>query len=59
MTGCPVISLPCGFTDEGLPMGLQILAKPRREDELLRFAALLEKHFDVRDLVPIDPREAS
>ena len=59
MTGCPVISLPCGFTDEGLPMGLQILAKPRREDELLSFAALLEEHFDVRDLLPIDPREAS
>ncbi len=59
MTGCPVISLPCGFTDEGLPMGLQVLAKPRREDELLSFAALLEEHFDVRDLVPIDPREAS
>ena len=59
MTGCPVISLPCGFTDEGLPMGLQILAKPRREDELLSFAAFLEEHFDVRDLVPFDPREAS
>ena len=59
MTGCPVISLPCGFTDEGLPMGLQILAKPRREDELLSFAALLEEHFDVRDQLPIDPRDAS
>ena len=59
MTGCPVISLPCGFTDEGLPMGLQILAKPRREDELLSFAALLEEHFDVHDQLPIDPRDAS
>ena len=58
MTGCPVISLPCGFTNEGLPMGLQILARPRHEDELLSFAALLEDHFDVRDQLPIDPREA-
>jgi amidase len=59
MTGCPVISLPCGFTDEGLPMGLQILAKPRHEDQLLGFAALLEEHFDIRDQLPIDPRDAS
>jgi len=40
-------------------MGLQILSKPRREDELLSFAALLEEHFTVRDQLPIDPREAS
>ena len=59
MTGCPVISLPCGFTDEGLPMGLQILAKPRHEDQLLGFAALLEEHFDICDQLPIDPRDAS
>ena len=39
-------------------MGLQILAKPRHEDKLLSFAALLEDHFDVRDQLPIDPREA-
>ena len=28
MTGCPTISVPCGFTSEGLPVGIQIMGKP-------------------------------
>lgn len=28
LTGLPALSLPCGFTHEGLPMGLQIVARP-------------------------------
>ena len=36
--GLPAISLPAGFGPNGLPMGLQVMAKPRSEAELLRFA---------------------
>ena len=25
VTGCPAIAVPCGFTDDGLPVGLQIV----------------------------------
>ena len=32
--GCPAISLPCGFTDEGLPLGMQLVGRPY-DDELL------------------------
>lgn len=36
------ISLPCGFTEKGLPIGLQIYAKPFREDMALSLAAAFE-----------------
>jgi Asp-tRNA(Asn)/Glu-tRNA(Gln) amidotransferase A subunit family amidase len=36
--GNPAISLPCGFTRGGLPIGLQLAAAPWREDQLLRVA---------------------
>jgi aspartyl-tRNA(Asn)/glutamyl-tRNA(Gln) amidotransferase subunit A len=41
--GFPAVSLPCGFTDEGLPIGLQLAAAPRREAFLLRVARACEE----------------
>jgi aspartyl-tRNA(Asn)/glutamyl-tRNA(Gln) amidotransferase subunit A len=38
LTGFPAISLPCGFTREGLPIGLQLVARPWREALLLQAA---------------------
>ncbi|HTS74606.1 MAG TPA: amidase, partial [Bryobacteraceae bacterium] len=40
--GIPALALPCGFTQSGLPIGLQILGPPRQEDALLRIGAALE-----------------
>jgi aspartyl-tRNA(Asn)/glutamyl-tRNA(Gln) amidotransferase subunit A len=40
--GIPSLAMPCGFTQGGLPIGLQILGGPRREDTLLRVGAALE-----------------
>ena len=54
MTGCPVVSLPCGFSTEGLPIGIQIVGKPRKEDELLSFACFLENLFEVSKKVPVE-----
>jgi amidase len=53
---CPALSLPCGFTASGLPVGLQMVAKPRAEAELLTGAKLLEDILGVRCTTPIDPR---
>lgn len=43
VTGCPAISVPVGFTPEGLPVGIQIIAPPRAERELLEFAHTVEQ----------------
>ncbi|MFM7331586.1 MAG: amidase family protein, partial [Brachymonas sp.] len=41
-TGLPAISLPCGFSEAGLPMGLQIIGKPQGDAALLQLAATYE-----------------
>ncbi|HSQ04817.1 MAG TPA: amidase [Burkholderiales bacterium] len=56
MTSCPVMSLPCGFTRTGLPVGLQVIGKPRGEAALFSLAAYLEERFGVSALTPVDPR---
>src|SRR5665213_213506 len=53
---CPALSLPCGFTATGLPVGLQIVAAPRAEAPLLAGARLLEDILGMRGSTPIDPR---
>ena len=56
LTASPAISVPCGFTASGLPVGLQLVGKPRGEAELLSFAAKLEEILALGKLTPIDPR---
>ncbi|WP_407165596.1 amidase [Bradyrhizobium sp. ORS 111] len=53
---CPALSLPCGFTASGLPVGLQMVAKPRAEAQLLAGAKVLEDVLGLRGTTPIDPR---
>ena len=40
--GLPALSLPCGFTRDGLPVGLQIVGRRRGEAAVLRAAAAFE-----------------
>jgi amidase len=42
MSGQPAISLPTAWTDDGLPLGTQLVADSGREDLLLRVAATVE-----------------
>jgi amidase len=42
MTGLPAISVPCGWTPDGLPVGLQIVGRRRAEAAVLRAAAAYE-----------------
>ncbi len=44
LAGLPAISIPCGFTKKGLPVGLQIMAKPFNEELLFRVAHTFEQH---------------
>jgi amidase len=55
---CPALSLPCGFTASGLPVGLQMVGAPRGEAKLLAGAKVLEDILGVRGTTPIDPRAA-
>ncbi len=43
LVGFPAISVPCGFTSEGLPVGLQIVAPPGREDIVVALGAAVER----------------
>ncbi len=42
LAGVPAISLPCGFSRQGLPIGLQIVGRPFEEDVILRVARAYE-----------------
>ncbi|MHC4725808.1 MAG: Asp-tRNA(Asn)/Glu-tRNA(Gln) amidotransferase subunit GatA [Planctomycetota bacterium] len=46
LAGIPGISIPCGFDDKNLPVGLQILAPAFGEDKLLRIARMFERQTD-------------
>jgi amidase len=56
LTSCPVLSLPCGFTRDGRPVGLQLVGRPCGEAGLLGAAAVLEEILDIARLTPIEPR---
>jgi amidase len=56
---CPALSLPCGFTASGLPVGLQMVAPPRGEAQLLAGASVLEDIMGLRGTTPIDPMPPS
>jgi aspartyl-tRNA(Asn)/glutamyl-tRNA(Gln) amidotransferase subunit A len=54
LTGLPAISVPCGFDRDGLPIGLQIVARPLAESMVLRAAAAYEAAHDWQERWPPD-----
>jgi len=56
LVGSPSISIPAGFTTSGLPVGLQVVARPRAEARMFAGAKLLEDILGLKGSVPIDPR---
>ena len=48
----PSVSVPCGFTSEGLPVGLQISARPGADELALRVARAYERAADWHKRVP-------
>ncbi|HEX2275934.1 MAG TPA: Asp-tRNA(Asn)/Glu-tRNA(Gln) amidotransferase subunit GatA [Candidatus Tectomicrobia bacterium] len=46
LAGIPGISLPCGFSSAGLPIGLQIIGRPFDEETILRVAYAFEQQTD-------------
>jgi len=54
VTGLPAMSVPVGRGPRGLPVGLQLIGKPRGESELLQVARFVEQACG-GPLTPIDP----
>ncbi len=50
--GIPAISVPCGFTKDGLPIGLQLAAAPWREDVVLQVAHAYEQATEWHNKMP-------
>ena len=52
LAGLPGISIPCGFTAGGLPIGLQVIGQPFKETELLAVARTYEERNGWRSRFP-------
>ena len=52
LAGIPAISVPCGFTAAGLPIGLQLQGPPLEESRLLRAARMYERAAGVERRMP-------
>jgi aspartyl-tRNA(Asn)/glutamyl-tRNA(Gln) amidotransferase subunit A len=53
LAGLPAISIPCGFTTDNLPIGLQILAPAFGEDIIFKVAHAFERHTDFHKRRPL------
>ncbi len=49
LAGAPGISVPCGFTSDNLPIGLQIIGRPLDEETVIRAAFAYEQENDWKD----------
>jgi aspartyl-tRNA(Asn)/glutamyl-tRNA(Gln) amidotransferase subunit A len=52
LTGNPAVSLPCGFDAAGMPLAIQLIARPGEDERLLRVAALFERARPWADRIP-------
>lgn len=53
--GCPAISIPCGRSERGLPVGIQLIGRPYAESDLLSAAAWCEAALGTALTSPVDP----
>jgi amidase len=56
LASCPAVAVPCGFDRHGRPVGLQVVAPPRRDARALQVAALFEATTGLDRMLPLDPR---
>jgi aspartyl-tRNA(Asn)/glutamyl-tRNA(Gln) amidotransferase subunit A len=52
LTGWPALTIPCGFSRDGLPIGFQIIARPFCEEIILRIGRAYEQSQSWHELHP-------
>ena len=53
LAGIPGISIPCGYTESGLPIGMQLMAGHFQESTLIQAAAAFERHLKTEKRRPL------
>jgi len=53
LTGLPAMSVPCGFSDEGLPIGMQIIGRPFDEETIFRVGQAYQAATDWHKREPV------
>ncbi|MBL8012997.1 MAG: Asp-tRNA(Asn)/Glu-tRNA(Gln) amidotransferase subunit GatA, partial [Candidatus Omnitrophica bacterium] len=53
LAGLPAISIPCGFDSKGLPIGLQLMAKPFGEETIFKAAYTFEQNTEWHKRKPL------
>ena len=56
MTLCLTLWIPCAFTEKGLPEGIQVVATPRHEANLINFGYILQTIFAISNQLPFSPK---
>lgn len=54
LAGLPAISLPCGMGENGMPVGLQLMAAPFEEETLIKASHAFERNTEHHKLFPAD-----
>ena len=52
LLGLPTISIPVGFNNKGLPMGMQIIANVKEDNKVINFAKFYEQIFNFSKFKP-------
>lgn len=52
LTGLPSLNVPCGFDDDGLPIGMQLIGRPFAERMLYRVGAAFQSHTQFHQQTP-------
>lgn len=52
LAGFPALTMPCGLTPDGLPVGLQVVAGPMQDERLLQIAQRFEEVLEWTSLAP-------
>jgi len=52
LTGLPSLNVPCGFDDDGLPIGMQVIGRPFDEVTLFRVGAAFQEATDFHTRAP-------